>query len=90
MGIIVSVCIWQAILNKVARDELTVNVTRSFIGLFLVISFKTDDGFTPTGPWKQQLYGRTMVQVSRLLPVCPSRFSISPAGPTVRLTWRVH
>lgn len=42
MAITVSVCIWQAILNKVARDELTVNVTRSFIELFLVISFKTE------------------------------------------------
>lgn len=42
MGITIFVCIWQeAILNKVARDELPVNMARNFMGLFLVIFVKT-------------------------------------------------
>ena len=53
------VCIWQkAILNKVAREVLTVNMQRRLKGLFLVISLKTERWLHPKStlgtaiPWK--------------------------------------
>lgn len=48
MGITISMCIWKkAILNKVARKVLTVNMARSFMRLFLVISLMTELWFHP-------------------------------------------
>lgn len=43
MGITIFVYIWrEAILNKVAGEELRVNMVKSLMGLFLVISLKTE------------------------------------------------
>lgn len=50
MSITEFMCIWQEVtLNKEARKELTVNMERGFMGLFLVIPLKTEqsDGFNP-------------------------------------------
>lgn len=62
MGITTSVCTWkEAILSKVARKVLTVNMARSFMRLFLVVSLKTELQLHPkstfgnsnsvAGPW---------------------------------------
>lgn len=70
------VCIWQE-----AREELTVNMTRSFTGWFPVISFKTEWWLHPNSTLGTAIARKDHGTGKRLLLVCPSRLNISPSWP---------